>query len=137
MKWQRVWNLKFIDQKYLKSIVNSPWVYLHSLNWGYTLITALQNLKKYIIFIKIEKWHCKNIIFKQLHKNVSVKNEQKNFLCLLKLDSLIKKFTSIYNTACDKLIMHFTNEAIILQHHQIQSSKWAREENGCSFAAIF
>ena len=59
-----------------------------------------------------------------------------NFLCLLKLDSLIKKFTSIYNTACDKLIMHCTYEAIILQHHQIQSSKGAREENGCSFAAI-
>ena len=47
-----------------------------------------------------------------------------------------KKITSIYNTACDKLIMHCTYEAIILQHHQIQSSKGAREENGCSFAAI-
>ena len=33
--------------------------------------------------------------------------------------------------------MHCTYEAIILQHHQIQSSKWAREENGCSFPAIF
>ena len=62
--------------------------------------------------------------------------KQKNFLCLSKLDSLIKKFTSIYNTACDKLIMHCTYETITLQHHQIQSSKGAREENGCSFAAI-
>ena len=52
-----------------------------------------------------------------------LKMKKKNFLCLLKLDSLIKKFTSIYNTACDKLIMHCTYEAIILQHHQIQSSK--------------
>ena len=54
-----------------------------------------------------------------------------NFLCLLKLDSLIEKFTAI--TACDKLIMHCTYEAII---HQIQSSKGVREENGCTFAGI-
>ena len=65
-----------------------------------------------------------------------LKMQKNNFHCLLKLDSLIKKFTSIYDTACDKLIMHCTYEAIILQHHQIQSSKGAREENGCSFAAI-
>ena len=45
-----------------------------------------------------------------------------------------KKITSI--TARDKLIMHFTYEAIILQRHQIQSSKGAREENGCRFAGI-
>ena len=57
-----------------------------------------------------------------------------NFLCLSKLDSLIEIFTSI--TACDKLIMLCTYKAIILQHHQIQSSKVAREENGCSFAGI-
>ena len=62
-----------------------------------------------------------------------LKMKKNYFLCLLKLDSLIKKFTSIYNTACDKLIMHCTYEAIILQHHQIQSSKGAREESGCSF----
>ena len=65
-----------------------------------------------------------------------LKMQKNNFHCLLKLDSLIKKITSIYDTACDKLIMHCTYEAIILQHHQIQSSKGAREENGCSFAAI-
>ena len=52
-----------------------------------------------------------------------LKMKKNNFLCLLKLDSLIKKFIAIYNTACDKLIMHCTYEAIILQHHQIQSSK--------------
>ena len=65
-----------------------------------------------------------------------LKMKKKTFFCLLKLDSLIKKFTSIYNTACDKLIMHCRYEAVILQHHQIQSSKVAREENGCNFAAI-
>ena len=65
-----------------------------------------------------------------------LKMQKNNFHCLLKLDSLIKIFTSIYDTACDKLIMHCTYEAIILQHHGIQSSKAAREENGCSFAAI-
>ena len=65
-----------------------------------------------------------------------LKMQKNNFHCLLKLDSLIKKFTSIYDTACDKLIMHCTYEAIILQHHGIQSSKASREENGCSFAAI-
>ena len=47
--------MKFIDQKYLKSIGNSPWVYLHSPHWGKTLIVALLKLKKNIIFIKIEK----------------------------------------------------------------------------------
>ena len=52
-----------------------------------------------------------------------LKMQKNNFHCLLKLDSLIKIFTSIYDTACDKLIMHCTYEAIILQHHQIQSSK--------------
>ena len=52
---------------------------------------------------------------------------KKKFVCLLKLDSLIENFTFI--TACDKLIMHCTYEAIILQHHQIQSSKGAREKN--------
>ena len=52
-----------------------------------------------------------------------LKMQKNNFHCLLKLDSLVKKFTSIYDTACDKLIMHCTYEAIILQHHQIQSSK--------------
>ena len=65
-----------------------------------------------------------------------LKMKKTNFLCLLKLDSLIKKSIAICNTACDKLIMHCTYEAIILQHHQIQSSMGAREENGCSFAAI-
>ena len=65
-----------------------------------------------------------------------LKMKKKTFFCLLKLDSLIKKITSIYNTTCDKLIMHCTYKAIILQHHQIHSSKGAREENGCSFAAI-
>ena len=75
-------------------------------------------------------------ITKTLKKIIFIKNEKNNFLCLLKLDSLIKKFTAIYNTACDKLIMHWAYKAIILQHHQIQSSKGAREENGCSFAVI-
>ena len=32
---------------------------------------------------------------------LKIKNEKVNFLCLLKLDSLIEKFTSI--TPCDKL----------------------------------
>ena len=50
---------------------------------------------------------------------------KKKIFLLLKLDSLIEKFTSI--TAFDKLIMHGTYEAIILQHHQIQSSKGASQ----------
>ena len=64
---------------------------------------------------------------------LKIKNEKK-IVCLLKLDSLIEKCTSI--TACDKLIIYCTYEAIILQHHQIKSSKGAREKNGCSFAGI-
>ena len=80
-----------------------------------------------ILFTIIENNYMKMFLLK-------ITNERKNFLCLLKLDSLIKKLPPFIILLV--IIMHCTYEAIILQHHQFQSSKGARDENGCSFAGI-
>ena len=63
-----------------------------------------------------------------------LKMKKNNFLCLLKVDSLIKKNLP---PPIILAILHCTYEAIILQHHQIQSSKGAREENGCMNSGVW
>ena len=87
-------------------------------------ITCYFHVWRYHAFARKLIWY---FIGAYVIKMFLLKVKKNNFFCLLKLDSLIKKFTSIYNTACNKLMMHCTYEATILQHHQIQSSKGARE----------